>query len=311
MNEEKNMQFANFNITFGEEEYPMLTYFEDLIYPIFTNGYIRKLNTQYPQYSFSDVVIEELGGEYVLIGNYIKNTQYSIVTTIDQGELVDSPAEIPTAPYSRFIIFLKNHRMVLVKNEAMSPDIRSFEATIKEFLRKYISEQNKIIEDTKSKFPMAYVNIVDMPLTEDIHKVLRNTQKIQWVNLRFFPLNNDINPLPMAEAIEKEKRALGCKTANARFNSPKSFEGVKHMIEETAGLAVTSMKIKDIDGETKTIKEGSLTSNKKVTIFGNISKEDDNTIVKFAKKNPAINKVSEDNLSLYEKFREILVKLML
>ena len=35
--DEKNMQFANFNITFGENDDPMLEHFEDIIYPVNAN----------------------------------------------------------------------------------------------------------------------------------------------------------------------------------------------------------------------------------------------------------------------------------
>lgn len=37
--DEKNMQFANFNITFGENDSPMLEHFADVIFPAFTSDY--------------------------------------------------------------------------------------------------------------------------------------------------------------------------------------------------------------------------------------------------------------------------------
>lgn len=289
----------------------MLTHFEDLIYPAFTGNYIRGPKDKYPQFSFSHVQVKEILGEYVLLGNFIKNTQYKIITTMNEGELVSSPAAIPTAPYSRFIIFLKNHRMILIKNESASPDITSFQTTVRSFLGQYTSEKNKSIEDKGLKLPMACTNIVDIPLKDDIEEVLRNVKKIQWVNLRFFQLNNDINPIPIAQAIEKEKNILKSKTANARFNSPRSIEGVKSMIEETSGLAVTTLKIQDKNGETKKVKEGSFSSNKKVEINGNVSENDDEMLIRLARENTVITKASEENISLYEKFKDIFKKLIL
>ena len=43
MPEKKTMQFANFNITFGEtpNPKPMLTYLKEIIFPTFKNEYIR------------------------------------------------------------------------------------------------------------------------------------------------------------------------------------------------------------------------------------------------------------------------------
>ena len=36
-------------------------------------------------------------------------------------ELEEKDMYVPSSPYSRFIIFLQNHRMVLIKNESVSP----------------------------------------------------------------------------------------------------------------------------------------------------------------------------------------------
>ncbi|MHC1747454.1 MAG: hypothetical protein AB9856_03580 [Cellulosilyticaceae bacterium] len=310
MKQEKKMQFANFNITFGENNDPMLTHFEDIIFPAFTRGYMRGKENEYPQFSFSNVMIKEINEEYVLVGDYIKNTQYNVVTTMEGGELVSSPADIPTAPYSRFIIFLKNHKMVLTKNESLSPDIRSFQATVRAVLSQYTYEKNKELKEKNCKLPIACTNIVDIPLKEDIEQVLEDVNKIKWVNLRFFPLNNDINPLPMAQAVENEKKLLQSRIANVRFNSPQSKKGVQNMIEQTAGLAATTMEVEDRDGRIKKIKEGSFSSAQEIKLIGNISYKDDETLCFKAKKNPIMNKTSEENISLYRKCLDIFKNLM-
>lgn len=143
--EEKIMHLANFNITFGEQEEPMLSHFGDIIFPAFIAGYKRGKKGEFPNYVFSDVEIKEFkAGEYVLVGNYIKDDEYTVHTTIKGGELTPSPAKHPTAPYSRFIIFLKNHRMILVRNESLSPGIRSFQKTMKFVLNTYIRETNSV-----------------------------------------------------------------------------------------------------------------------------------------------------------------------
>lgn len=38
-----------------------------------------------------------------MVGNFIKETQYKVVTTVQEGVLASTPADVPTAPYSRFI----------------------------------------------------------------------------------------------------------------------------------------------------------------------------------------------------------------
>ena len=308
MLEEKTIQFANFNITFGENEEAMLMHFEDIVFPAFTGGYIRGKENELPRYSFGDVTIKMIDNEHVLVGNYIKDTEYRVVTTVQEGNLVPSPAEVPTAPYSRFIIFLKNHRMVLVKNESGSPDIRSFQKTVRDILSKYTHAQNRG-KAKEEKLPFAIVNIVDIPLKDSIDEVLRNINKINWLKLRFFPLNNDLDPLPIAQAMKNEMAKVGSRTGNLVFNSPDSKAGVKDVLESTAGLAITTMKVTDSDGETRQIKEDAFSSSKTIPYRDNIEENGDTYIVMQAKKDGIISTVSPENATLYERAKAMLTRL--
>lgn len=309
MLEEKTIQFANFNITFGENEEAMLMHFEDIVFPAFTGGYIRGKENELPRYSFGDVTIKMIDNEHVLVGNYIKDTEYRVVTTVQEGNLVPSPAEVPTTPYSRFIIFLKNHRMVLVKNESGSPDIRSFQKTVRDILSKYTHAQNRG-KAKEEKLPFAIVNIVDIPLKDSIDEVLRNINKINWLKLRFFPLNNDLDPLPIAQAMKNEMAKVGSRTGNLVFNSPDSKAGVKDVLESTAGLAITTMKVTDSDGETRQIKEDAFSSSKTIPYRDNIEENGDTYIVMQAKKDGIISTVSPENATLYERAKAMLTRLM-
>jgi len=150
-NFEKNMYFANFNITFGADEQPMLEHFKDIIYPAFCSNYKRGKEEKPPVFYFDDISIKEYNNELVMVGNYIKNTKYEIYTSIMDGKLQSTPSSIPTAPYSRFVIFLKNHRMVLVKNESSSPDVRSFQATVRKMMMDFILKSNRKIKEIKAK----------------------------------------------------------------------------------------------------------------------------------------------------------------
>lgn len=306
---EKIMHFANFNITYGSNEEPMLLHFEDIIYPAFLSKFKRGKPDERPIFYFDGVDIKKINDEYVLVGNYIKDTQYDVHTTVQDGKLVSTPATVPTAPYARFIIFLKNHRMVLVRNESQSPDIRSFQATVRTILNKYIQEKNRTIKDKNRKLPYALVNIVDIPLQEDIEEVLKSVKKINLLKFRFFPLNNDINPIPIAQNINNEMKKIMSKRAHVQFTSPESKAEVKELIKESAGLAVATLEVQDANGNKTKIKEGQFTSNKKIAFSGDILAEDDSYIINQAKQDTVITQVSEDNLLLYEKFEPVIKKL--
>jgi len=251
--DEKSMQFANFNITFGENDAPMLKHFSDIIFPAFSGDYIRGKRDSVPRYFFAGVEIKEVDNEYVMVGNFIKETQYKVVTTVQEGVLASTPADVPTAPYSRFIVFLKNHRMVLVRNETASPDTRSFQSTVRDILNQYVRNANRERSE-RDKLPIAIANIVDIPLKDSIADVLKNVNKVSWFKLRFFPLNNDLDPGPLTQHIREDMKKVGSKTTNIVFNSPNSKDGISKMIAESSGLAVASLQIVDNTGEKRRVK---------------------------------------------------------
>ena len=306
---ERIMHFANFNITYGVDENPMLEHFEDIIFPAFCSGYKRGKEDERPLFYFDGVDIKNIDNEYVLVGNYIKDTEYDVHTTVQDGKLVSTPAQVPTAPYSRFVIFLKNHRMVLVRNESQSPDIRSFQATVRKMLSNYIRQTNRTIKEKGQKLPNALVNIVDIPLQKDIEEVLKDVSKINWLKFRFFPLNNDINPIPIAEDIDKEMKKIGSKHAHVQFISPDSKPEVKALIRQSAGIAAMTLEVSDANGNRTKIKEDQFTSNKRIAFVRDILPEDDLYIVEQAKKDTVITLVSDANHVLYEKFKVVVEKL--
>lgn len=307
---EKLMQYANFNITFGKNNAPMLEHFEDIIYPAFLSGFRRGREGQYPNFYFNSVEIKEVDGDFVLVGNFIKEDRYDIHTTMQDGKLVSSPAEVPTAPYSRFIIFLKNHRMVLVRNEKKSPDVRSFQATITPMLKRYIKMLNGKLEK-EYKLPNAAVNIIDIPLKYDIARVLRDVQKINSLKFRFVPLNNDVNPAPFGVDIDKELKRLQGHSANVSFTSPSSKEAVIELIDQTTsnGLAAATLKVQDAQGNSTTIKEDQFSTNRKIYLEGDLQSRNDQYIIEQAKKDEVINTQSQANERLYNRFKEIIQKL--
>lgn len=308
-NNEKTMQYANFNITYGEKELPMLEHFEDIIYPAFSSGYYRGESDKYPRFYFDDVEIKEIDGEYVLVGNYIKDTQYNVHTILKEGKLVSKPSEVPTAPYSRFIIFLKNHRMILVRNEQNSPNIKSFQATVRTILHDYVRDINKN-KDKEDRLPYAAVNIVDIPLKTSIEDALKDVQKINALRFKFFPLNNDISPLPLAENVNREMKNLSSNRAQLRFTSPGSKREIVRLINDSAGLAEAILDVKDKFGSKTQIKHEKFSTSKKITISSDITAENDNYIVVQAKNDEVVSVVSEENRKLYEKALEKIINLI-
>lgn len=95
--DEKSMQFANFNITFGENDAPMLKHFSDIIFPAFSGDYIRGKRDSVPRYFFAGVEIKEVDNEYVMVGNFIKEASNPVPTPL-LGHRCRSSQEITGSP---------------------------------------------------------------------------------------------------------------------------------------------------------------------------------------------------------------------
>lgn len=302
MLEQKTMQFANFNITFGDDEEAMLKYFEDIIYPAFTSNFVRGSEKDKSRFSFLNVEVKEINEEYVLVGDFVKDTQYDVHTLYKDKKLVSAPSIVPTSPYSRFIIFLNNHRIILILNENNSPNMRSFQSTVKAAISNYTFSQNRTIKSDAEKLPSANVNIVDMPLKSKIDDALKDVDKITEIRLNFFPLNNDLNPIPMAQYIGKEMNKLGSKRANLRYLSPQSKEKTAELVNQASDLASIQIRTKNKDGSKKTFDSDAFKFFTKFIYNKNVTGDDDNIFIDEAKKTGMLKEPSPENKELYKKY---------
>jgi len=91
--------------------------------------------------------------------------------------------------------------------------------------------------------------------------------------------------------------------------SPGNKKSIQDVIVATGGLAEASIEVTDADGEVRRLKEGSFSSSTKVDYNGNVSSNGDEYLAMQAKKNSAMNTVSDDNAKLYERVLHILERL--
>ena len=127
---EKQMTIADLNVVFGKEEEPLLKRMDDIVLPALQSGIIRPASEN-TRFLFEDCQIVEMNGELVLKGIIIKDTILDVMSEYTEAGLRKTDKHFPSSPYSIFMIFLKNHRMVIVKNQSGSPDIRSFKTSFK------------------------------------------------------------------------------------------------------------------------------------------------------------------------------------
>lgn len=232
---EKDAQIANFNVVIGEDEKPMLDYFDTFIYPAFVSNIKRKEKDA--EYLFKGVeIVENRKKEYVLVGKIVKKTMLEVYSDIDEkGELVEKNERHSSAPYSTFAIFLKNHRMVLVPNQKGSPTLATFRSTVHKILSEYRKKENENRKECDN-IPNFDVKVVGIPSVRSILSVLRTVEKVNELTLRFYPLNGDLDLTGLFGTLTTDlRKVVGSKHGETVLKSPKNIEGIAKVLEDAAG----------------------------------------------------------------------------
>ena len=234
----KKMCIANFNTVFLKDgkEYPLLDYFDSIVMPALTCGKIIKSNGA--NFFFADVkVMEDADGEYILSGILIKDTVLEVKYNwnYQEGRLKDKKGKYQSSPYSLFLIYLKNHRMLLVRDQQGSPSLANFRTTAKSLLETYVKKENRNLEkENRELLPIPLVNVVGISSGGNIRNTLLNVEKISKLLLRFYPLNGDgdIYMQDIFNGISDVRHYVKASTGGISLNSPQDKEKVADLMKQ-------------------------------------------------------------------------------
>lgn len=297
----KRISIANFNVVFidGQKEKPLLDYFDSILMPAMESGAIREAKDS--SYRLMNVgVLENLNG-YILYGIIVKRTILEVKSDLDEfGNLIEKDEKIPTAPYSTFAIYLKNHRMIYAENQKGSPDLRSFRSTVQFLLNKYAREQKKLLQD-KDKYPIPIINVIGIPAKQKLSDILKGVRRINELTLRFYPLNGDLDFTGMLDGLSTDIRKLvGSKNGKIIYNSPKNVNGVIDIVEKAEGTIEPIFKVQ-YEGQRKvTIRNDQISERMEMEIMGETVEEEVGNMIENSKDINSLHYVSQGNEETYK-----------
>lgn len=216
-----------------------------------------------------------------------------------------------SAPYSLFMIYLKNHRMVLVKNQKGSPDIRSFKSTFSAVMNIYVSLENKHRKEENAEMLLRPKNIAvtGIKTRQSIKEVLKDVEKIEQVTMKFFPLNGEWDMNPLMGEIDNVRKNLKSKTGRMIFNSPEDVDAVAEYIEKSEGLVEAQMKVRyssegsayEQNSRRATIKDSQISEDMNIDIKNDL-KNAYNEVYCCKKDILSLQQESKNNVVYYEDF---------
>lgn len=302
----KRISVANFNVVFldGQKELPLLSCFDTLFMPALKSGYVRKSGDS--TFLLLNVnIVRDRQGDYVLVGNIVKKTVLDVLSDLNElGELVEKDDHYPSAPYSTFVIYLKNHRMIFAENQKGSPSIKSFRATIKYIVDKYVRIHNVGLKEAgKAELPIPIINVVGIPTRENLEETLKKVARINELKLKFYPLNGDgdidYNGL-FTSLTGKLRSTVGSKSGEIVLRSPENINGVIKVVTESEGIVEPVFKVTYPDKTTTTIKNDMISERKQIEIESGNFSDEMNRLIEKGKEIDSITYVSEENSRIYE-----------
>lgn len=306
----KKVTVANFNTVFldennGDNEMPLLECFDTIVMPALRSGITRKVGDD--EYIIMNISVSETkNGDYVLTGYIVKKTILERFSDLDrEGNLIELDDKYSAAPYSLFVIYLKNHRMIFVENQKGSPRLSSFRSTIKYIIDTYVKRKNANGGEDADKLPTPLVSVIGIPAQNNIEKELNGIKKIDELQLRFFPLNGDgdISFENEISALSNGLRKnLGANNGKIIINSPKKIDSVIELITRVKGTIEPVIKVTDANGAKKTIKNDKISENIKLKIDGANLQEELDQSISAGLDIDSINVISNDNEEIYNKF---------
>lgn len=291
-------------------EEPMLKYF-DTVMAAFTSGYHKGKESQT---LFSDIQIIKRSSEYILIGKIIKSTTLVIKSVLDEdNQLKAANQQYPAAPYSAFAIFLKNHRMAFVKNQKGSPTLREFEGLTRHCINKEVHAENKNRSDLAkekkeepSLIPQPSVSIEGIPSAINLKDALAKAEKIKKVNLRFFPLNGDVDFGGVFDSLISEiKEGSGSQSGNLSINSPTKKDGVANMIAGTNGTVAPTIYVRYKDKTEGRITNDDILEEKPIEISGDYV--DEHNVAYEGEKIAVLHQCTDEHKRIYKEYESKII----
>lgn len=303
----KKVSIANFNTVFlyNDEERPLLEYFDSILMPALNSGIIREINGD--KYFFINIQVrEDLSSNYILTGLIVKKTVLEVKSDIDEnGELIKLDDKYPSAPFSTFTIYLKNHRMIYVENQKGSPKLSNFRSTIKYVIDKYVRGKNSMTEETSpDRLPIPLVNVVGIPPRKSIERELKEVVKIKKLTLKFYPLNGD-GDIKYAGTYNKLiadcRKMIGSKTGGTTYNSPKNISGVIDLLANINGTVEPILEVEYQNKTKRIIRNDEMSENIEINIADSPINDEVSHILFAVQEMESLNYTSEENKNIYER----------
>lgn len=268
-----SVQFANFICRFGEKE--MLDLCEEVVLPAF-RCLESKRSFKDTSYFFFNVELVSLvsadgvSSELAIAGRFVKNTILKRNQVFEEGKLVKSHHQIPSAPSALFVLTLSDHKLMYIPEVSGAPTLESFKATAERFIVSkhtvYIKgliesrlaseypeganriEKSKVRKEIVEANPKPTLNVVSLASEENFNTFVDRFDSLDSLSIKLLRPNNEIDNDGFFKAIRDKGNGLGASGSSLNFRNTEGLE--KEKVKEVASNALdgnTSVRLSGTD----------------------------------------------------------------
>lgn len=295
----KKIQTANFNCVFGiERNIPMLKEFKRIVYPAFQIKEKKSNKANTTRMFFKDVKIFESELGYCVYGKIVKDTILIANTQLDaKDNLIEVNKELASAPYSEFILMLKNHKMLFVPSQAGSPTLYNFKNLTSHNMSRLIRSNDLREEKIRLKFDL---EIYEIPEELKLKAKLAKAESIDYFKFEVRPQNARLFDDDYINKLDEERKEIGAETIEQKIKKPSKMDKIKSFISTLGDMAHYSLRMKEKDGPWETIKNS--TYKKVIDHYFSETNSDEanlNEAVRVASFDKRVSEVDKENISVY------------
>lgn len=278
----KRMEVANLTCRsiLGDKEF--LDVFVDYFLPAMQNQEVLgSRNSETLFYKFIDLNVTKIENELVLYGRFIKCLNIEREQILDGDKLIPSFETMDSAPSSFFVLILRNHKLLWIKETSRAPLLKDFRAALSKMLKKerfnlinnYIESQTSnlfldknnmqnIERKAYAEYPELELSVTPLGNDVQIRKRLSRFKNIYNITIKALKRNNELGSdfSMLAQKMSETQEKLAAKNVTTQIHgdtkNPLKKEAATELIQSVSD-GNYEYKIEGIDEKSNKITETS------------------------------------------------------
>ena len=245
----KKVDFANFVCHFGADE--LLTYLSEIVLPAFKGDYIRTYGDETMfLYDVEIVNIKENdeSNEVVVTGQFVVDTKFKR-TQIFSEKIIPDSASMEVALSAFFVLRLRDHKLIYVKEVSGAPGLAKFRTTIESFFKKSRNDYiDKLFEELKTQKELGLIDkkvtkksiaesigvpnleILSLPGKGSLSSFIKQFKILNEIQVRMVKPNNELDNSGLFRGLRSVNKKLDSEVTTITYRNPEGL--TKNNVQE-------------------------------------------------------------------------------